>query len=271
MIYQQDPLQEKRHEILPGLIWKYSNRILLITTNGCPSKCEFCFRKNLYKDNFKRASDAQIIDFVKKHKLIKEFIFSGGEPLIVTNEMYFLIKELVKIKHLKLFRIHTRLPITYPDKVDIRLMKKIIKTTNNPVYLVIHINTNIEIDRPETRKVIKKLRSIGYVLLSHTVFLKGINNNVDCLENLFSELIELGVKPYYIFHCDDMRHTQKFIVPIKEEVKIMTELRERLSGLAYPLHVIDSESGHGKIPVPTGFWKCNFESYRDFKILKRNR
>jgi len=264
MTYQRDPLQEKKHEVLPGLIWKYQNRVLFLTTKNCPSKCEFCFRKNLYDKNFKRTSDIKIIDFVKKHKQIKEFIFSGGEPLIVINEIYSLIKELVKIEHLKLFRIHTKLPITYPNKVNLRLMKKVSNETDKPIYLVIHVNTDKEINNSEAQMVIKKLRSIGYVLLSHTVFLKGINDNFNCLKNLFSTLIELGVKPYYIFHCDNMEHTQKFIVPIEKEVKIMTELRKQLSGIAYPIHVIDSESGKGKIPVPTNFWKFKSKQYRDF-------
>ena len=105
---------------------------------------------------------------------------------------------------------------------------------------------------------------MGFILLSHTVFLKGINDTVKKLEKLFNKLVELGVKPYYIFHCDNMDHTQKFIIPIKKEVEIMTNLRKTLTGIAYPLHVIDSDSGEGKIPVPTEFWQCSLNSYQDF-------
>ena len=82
--------------------------------------------------------------------------------------------------------------------------------------------------------------------------------------SLFTELVYLGVKPYSIFHCDLLPHTKQFIVPLKKEIKIMTELRRHLTGLAYPLHVIDSASGHGKIPIPTDFWDYSLANYRDF-------
>ncbi len=264
MNFIKDPLNEKAHEVLPGLIRKYKNRVLLITTKGCPSRCEFCFRKDLYERGFKRAENSEIIKFVGKNKEIKEFIFSGGEPLIVPDQILGLTKALNKIHHLKIFRIHTRLPITFPERVDLKIMERIIKAVDKPVYLVIHVNSPSEISQ-DVSQALLQLRKLGYILLSHTVFLKGVNDNIHSLEELFTRLIELGIKPYYIFHCDNMVHTQKFIVPLKKEIEIMTELRKRLSGLAYPLHVIDSESGNGKIPVPTGFWNCNCEKYKDFE------
>ncbi len=265
-----DPLQEKKYEVLPGLIWKYPNRVLLITTGQCPLNCPFCFRQKLYKKDFKRAKDEVIVKFVKKHKEIKEFIFSGGEPLMVIEDVYNLVKKLSSIKQLKVFRIHTRFPILSPNKVKIKILKKIIKTTTNPWYLVLHVNTPKELENIQTRQTIGEIRRLGFILLSHTVFLKDINDNVEILEKLFSQLIEMGVKPYYIFHCDNMTHTQKYIVPLKKEIEIVTALRKKLSGIANPTHVVDSISGYGKIPVPLNFWQFNPRSYKDFSSFKNN-
>lgn len=259
-----DPLNEKSHEVLPGLIWKYPNRVLLITTKACPAQCSFCFRQNLYADNFQPASNQKIVDFVQKHQEIREFIFSGGEPLLEPEKIFELTKSLGKMDHLKIFRIHTRLPISSPATIPFKTLEKLVALYQKPWYLVTHVNTASEIGNQKTANALWKLRQQGFILLSHTVFLKGINDSEEALEKLFTRLIELGVKPYYIFHCDHLKHTTKFVVPLKKEIEIMTKLRPKLSGLAYPLHVIDSPTGNGKIPVPTDFWKCNTEEYLDF-------
>jgi lysine 2,3-aminomutase len=261
---QTDPLQEKRHEAIPGLIHKYENRVLCHLTYFCPSNCDFCFRKNLYEKTKKRASDQEIVSYIKNNPKIKEFIFSGGEPLVKTGELKDLAVNLSKLENIKIFRIHSRHPVTFPKNINFRDLETAIKETTQPWYFVIHVNSITELNNPETIKAILKLKKMGFILLSHTVFLKGINDTVKKLEKLFNKLVELGVKPYYIFHCDSMKHTQKFIIPIKKEVEIMTNLRKTLTGIAYPLHVIDSDSGEGKIPVPTEFWQCSLNSYQDF-------
>lgn len=270
MSLQIDPLQEKKHEVIPGLIHKYDNRVLCHLTYRCPSDCEFCFRDKLYEKTKKRAGDDEIAEYVRAHLEIKEFIFSGGDPLIRIKELKDLAIKLSKLKNIKIFRIHSRHPITFPKNVDLEALKAVIKDTKQTWYFVIHVNTFEELNNLETLKVIKELRKAGFILLSHTVFLKNINDNVKKLEKLFSKLVEVGVKPYYIFHCDNMMHTQKFIVSLKKEQQIMTELRKKLTGIAYPLHVIDSDSGNGKIPVPTEFWKCSLNNYLDFS-KKQNK
>ena len=265
MNLQIDPLQEKKHQVLTGLVHKYKNRVLCHLTYHCPSNCKFCFRGHLYEKNNKRANNEEIVDYVKSHTEIKEFIFSGGEPLIKPYDLKDLASKLSKLDHLKIFRIHSRQPITFPKNIAFEPLADVIKNTNQPWYFVIHVNTVEELNNPETLIVIDKLRKLGFILLSHTVFLKGINDDIKKLEKLFSKLVEVGVKPYYIFHCDNMAHTQKFIVDLKREQQIMTKLRKKLTGIAYPLHVIDSDSGNGKIPVPTEFRQCSLTNYLDFK------
>lgn len=264
MNYQLDPLAEKDHEVLPGLIWKYTNRVLVLSTYACPSECNFCFRKALNQERQERASVDEMVAFIQKHSQIQEVIFSGGEPLLVMDDLTSMVTALARTKHIQLFRIHTRLPLTFPHNVPLEQLVALPRLIHQPFYMVIHTNHPAELEKLEAQVVIRSLRQAGYIMLSHTVFLQGINDSVDTLEALFTKLVILGVKPYYIFHCDHMPHTERFEVPIEKEVAIMSELRKRVSGLAYPLHVIDSFSGKGKIPVPTDYWEWKSGTYTDF-------
>ncbi len=260
-----DPLKEKKHEKLPGLIWKYDERVLLLMTRECPMNCVFCFRKHLYEDAFVRANDNEIVSFIHKNKQIKEFIFSGGEPLQEIKSILSLVNRLEKLKQITIYRIHTRLPILQPKRVSLYNLKKLIRLTQKPIYMALHINHPDELKSQYTRRLIISLRQAGFILLSHSVFLKGVNDSPIVLKRLFTLCIELGIKPYHIFHCDHMTHTKQFVVPLKKEAEIMTTLFRTLSGIALPIHVVDSHTGKGKIPVPTYYWDFDIASYRDFQ------
>ncbi len=259
-----DPLAEKKYEVLPGLIWKYTNRILWLVTPECDSQCAFCFRKNLNQERKQTAGPKEVAEFVVKYPKIHEVIFSGGEPLLDMERIREVITLLSPLSQISQWRIHTRQPITFPKKVQLDQLKQIVELTDKPIYLVLHVNHPREIMMPETKQLVISMRKLGVILLSHTVFLAGINDSVEVLAQLFEELVELGVKPYSIFHCDTMAHTQQFVVPLEKEVEIMTTLRKQLTGIAYPLHILDSGSGKGKLPVPTNFWQHNLNEYCDF-------
>ena len=137
------------------------------------------------------------------------------------------------------------------------------KITRQPLYFSIHFEHPDELT-PPTIKAIRQIRQTGAILLSQSVFLKGINDSYEVLKELFTRISELGIRPYYIYHCDPTIGVEHFIVPLKKEVEIMTKLRANLSGIACPLHVIDAPSGSGKIPVPMDFWVFDQSRFRDF-------
>jgi len=262
--FTSDPLNEKAHQVLPQLIHKYPNRVLCLLTTQCQANCPFCFRRNLHEKQSKKnpINLEKVIKYVKKNSKINEFIFSGGEPLLEGDLLEKAFLALEKIPHLKIFRIHSRLPILQSHKMPWKNLEIIAEKCQKPIYFVIHLNSDQELDKPEVRSAISRLRKLGFILLSQTVFLKNINDTLETLEKLFSQLIELGVKPYYIFHCDRMLHTQKFVVSLSKERYLMTELRKKISGLAFPLHVIDSENG--KIPIPSDNWLCQTDQFTNF-------
>jgi lysine 2,3-aminomutase len=117
---------------------------------------------------------------------------------------------------------------------------------------------------PETEGVLLEIRRLGFIMLAQSVFLKGVNDCTATLSSLFLRLSELGIRPYYIYHCQAIPTTMKFVMPLEEEIEIMSQLRESLSGVAFPQHVIDIQHTRGKVIVPTNHWPVDISRIRDF-------
>lgn len=265
-----DPLLEDKFSPVKGLVHKYPHRVLILLTADCASFCRFCTRRrkqiDLKINEIKKTDVDRMINYVKSKPSINEIIFSGGDPLVVPDLLIYALKKFEKLPQIKIIRVHTRVPVSDPTLLTNKILDAFSKIKKT-FYLSIHFEHPDELT-PQTIEAIKKLKKTGAILLSQSVFLKGINDSYEVLETLFTKLAELGVRPYYIFHCDLVKGIEHFIVPIEKEVKIMTKLRKNLSGIAFPLYVIDTPNGSGKIPVPLDFWEFNKTFFRDFKNKK---
>ncbi len=270
-----DPLLEEEFTPVRGLVHKYPNRVLILLTMACASYCRFCTRQrsvsDIKKGEIKEKDLNEMVKYLKKHPEVKEVILSGGDPLVVPEILKKALKVFSSLPQIKIIRIGTRVPVSDPDLVTKDLLAAF-KEVRPPLYLMIHFEHPAEIT-PQTVRAIEKLRKAGAILFSQSVFLKGVNDKVEVLEELFSRLVEIGVKPYYLFRCDPVEGSESFWVEPEKEIEIASELRKRLSGLAYPVYVIDAPSGSGKIPVPLNFWQFNLSNYQDFlgkkqKIIK---
>lgn len=265
-----DPLLEEKFTEVRGLVHKYKNRALLLLTLNCAAYCRFCTRRRKVSDIKKgllaEEDIERIIVYIKKHKEIKEIIISGGDPLTQPKIFRYAFDKIRKLAQIKIIRVGTRLPVSDPDRISDDLIKSISRA-KQIVYLGIHFEHPAEIT-PKTVSIIEKLRRAGAVLFSQSVFLRGVNDNYQTLYELFSRLIEIGVKPYYIYRCDPTRGAAHFICDFKKEIAIMTRLRRNLSGMACPLYVIDVPGGFGKIPVPLDFWKFDKKTFLDFRGKK---
>ncbi|QQG43892.1 MAG: KamA family radical SAM protein [Candidatus Roizmanbacteria bacterium] len=242
----EDPLGEKMHTPIPGIVHHYNNRCLLNLTTNCSLHCRFCFRKHLLKEG-KYIENSDCIKYIKEHEKIWEVILSGGDPFMLDN--YTLSEVLInlrQIKHIKMIRFHTRTPVVYPQ----RMTPALIKLLNNalPYSIVFHINHPREISK-EFIKIVSKLRKKTSLLLSQTVLMKDINNDPKILEELFKKLAEIGIKPYYLHHPDLVRGTHHFRVSIEDGKRIMKKLQENLSGICLPEYVVYLPKGGGKLPV----------------------
>lgn len=260
---RRDPLKEDRRMPVFGLIHKYPNRVLVLLTLNCAAYCRFCTRRrsvsDIAKGEIKIADLRQMAVYIKKHPKINEVILSGGDPLTVPEILIPALKIFGSLKQIKIIRIGTRLPVSLPSAVNSKLLEILKASLKKPLYLLIHFEHLDELTK-ETRLALKKLRENGCILLSQTVFLKGINDNAGTLEKLFTELVSLGVKPYYIFHNDEPQGTKHFTVSFKKESQIMDTLRKRVGGLACPIYVLDTAKAPYKIPLAYGSWQTKVQS-----------
>ena len=267
-----DPLLEDEHTKIRGLIYKYSGRVLILLTLSCASYCRFCTRRRCVSEIEKGILSKKDIDnmaeYIKKHLEIKEIILSGGDPLTVPVLLQYALKTFSALEQIKIIRIGTRAPVSNPLLVSDSLVR-VIKKIKQPVYIGIHFEHPDELTK-KTIEACEKLRKAGAILYSQSVFLKGVNDSYEILYELFSRLIEIGVKPYYLYRCDPVKGIEHFRVPFEKEIKIATRLRKNLSGLAWPTYVIDTPHGSGKIPVPLEFWQFNKKEFKDF-LGKRHK
>lgn len=268
-----DPLLEDKFTKTRGLVHKYQNRVLILLTLTCASYCRFCTRRRMVSDLKKGVLTKKDLDkmavYLLKHPAVNEVIFSGGDPLTAPLLLEYAIKKMSKLKQIKIIRLHTRVPVSHPKLISPKILQIFQMIKRQPLYLSLHFEHPDELTK-ETVEAIKKIKKTGAILLSQSVFLKGINDSYPVLLKLFTRLTELGVRPYYIYHCDPVVGIKHFIVPLKKEIEIMTRLRAKLSGISCPVFVIDTPNGSGKVPVPLNFWGFNPHEFKDFagKLIK---
>ena len=262
-----DPLIEDEHTKVKGLVHKYSSRVLILLAMSCAAYCRFCTRRRIVSDItgglVTRSDISNMVKYISSRSEINEVVISGGDPLTAPKKLIFALNQFKKMPQIKIIRIHTRVPVSNPKLLTADILQAI-KKIKQPVYVSVHFEHPDELT-PETIKAVQKLRLAGAILLSQSVFLKGVNDDYSVLRTLFTRLSELGIRPYYIYRCDPVKGAEHFIVPFEKEIEIMTKLRTNLSGIACPLYVIDTPNGSGKVPVPLNFWKFDRTKFKDYQ------
>ena len=243
-----DPIGDKPNLATNNLIHRYPDRVLLLLTNNCHINCRFCFRRELTHHSAP-PNIGEIIQYISDHNEINEVIFSGGDPLTLSPKyINSICEKLDQINHIKKIRFHTKIPVVNPSHIDkkyLQLFKQIAK--QKQLTIVLHVNHLNEID-DENIELFKKLRESA-LLLSQTVLLKGVNDNINTLAELFTNLVNNNIKPYYLHHLDLVKGASHFRVSIEKGKEIYRSLRGRISGQCIPEYVLDLPGGKGKVPV----------------------
>lgn len=250
-----DPLMEDKHEVVKGLIHKYTNRGLIKVSYQCAAHCRFCTRiRQIGKieGTLTERDIDNIVEYLKKHPEIEDVILSGGDPLYTPKITQYLLKKIKHISSIKVIRIGTRLPFQLPEALEKPLLKELLSTIDEmgkekPFYILVHIEHLDELTKA-SRTAIQHLRRLKVTLLSQTVLLKDINDDYQTLYPLFKELYFMGIQPYYLYHCDNVKGLEHFQVDKAKERTIALRLRKSLSGIACPLLVEDLENDYGKMP-----------------------
>jgi L-lysine 2,3-aminomutase len=248
--FSQDPLNEKAVNPIPGLLHKYQGRVLLTLVGACAVNCRYCFRRHFpYQDNIPGGRGWQtILDYITNDTTIYEVILSGGDPLLADDHyLKKRIADLAAIKHLKILRIHSRLPIVLPQRITPGLIDVLTATSLKPV-MVVHCNHANELD-DSVAIAIQQLYQKRITVLNQTVLLSGVNDSIEALVVLSQRLFALGILPYYLHLLDKVQGAAHFEVN-EEDAKVLVHgLRERLAGYLVPRLVKEQAGAVCKLPI----------------------
>ncbi|TAJ25966.1 MAG: lysine-2,3-aminomutase-like protein [Reyranella sp.] len=246
-----DPIGDEARSPVKGIVHRYPDRVLLKPLHVCPVYCRFCFRREKVGPGGEALTAEELdaaIAYVRSRPEIWEVILTGGDPLMLApRRLAELMAALDATPHVAIVRVHSRVPIVDPERVTDELVQAL-RPGRVGVWMGVHCNHARELTAG-SRTALKRLADAGLPLMSQTVLLKGVNDDVETLEQLMRALVTARVKPYYLHHPDLVRGTGHFRVSIEEGQALMKALRGRLSGLAQPTYVLDVPGGHGKVPV----------------------
>ncbi len=241
--YNRDPLQESNHNPVPGIVHKYRNRLLLIVSPNCAINCRYCFRRHFPYDENRQSKQQwqQALDYIGRHREINEVIYSGGDPMAANdNFLAWLTEQIDNILHIKRLRIHSRLPVVIPSRIDGRFLNWA-SNTRLRVIMVLHINHANELDETVAQAV-GRLRDQNILVLNQTVLLKGINDNTDSLAALSEKLFDSGVMPYYLHILDPVQGASHFDLSLDMAMQLHRELKAKLPGFLVP-NLVQEEPG----------------------------
>jgi EF-P beta-lysylation protein EpmB len=248
--FLHDPLAELDAMPVPGLLHKYQGRALLTVTGACAVHCRYCFRRHFpYAEaNPVTGHWQQSIEYIRQHPDITEVILSGGDPLTLTDaRLQSLAGQLATIDHLRTLRIHSRLPVVLPDRVDENLLSWL-AAQRLKIVMVIHCNHPNEIDAGVIAAM-DRLRRAGVVLLNQSVLLRNINDEAATLIQLSERLFAAGVLPYYLHQLDRVQGAAHFEVDDRIARKLIDAVSAALPGYLVPRLVQEIPGMHGKTPL----------------------
>ncbi|MBI2859798.1 MAG: KamA family radical SAM protein [Chloroflexi bacterium] len=263
----EDPLEEQRESVVPGLVHRYPDRVLMVLTDICAVLCRHCTRKREWKNGGWVRDDAQIeamMQYIRRHTEVRDVIISGGDPLTLsTRRLESVLAALRSIEHVEIIRIGTRFPVVLPYRIDDELCQML--SRYSPIWLNTHFNHPNEVT-DEAAKACDRLLRAGVPVNNQSVLLKGVNDSVGTMTKLCHRLLRAKVRPYYLFQCDEVQGTEHLRTPVDVGIGIVEGMRGHTSGLAVPTFVVDLPHGGGKVSLQPNY----VVSRNDGEIVFRN-
>lgn len=247
-----DPLGEDHDTATPGLVHRYPDRVLFLTTGFCSTYCRYCTRSRMVGEtngeySFSTTQWEKAAQYIEANPQIRDCLLSGGDPLSIGDDkLEWLLERLRSIKHLEFIRIGTKIPVVMPQRITKNLTKMLKKF--HPLWMSIHFTHPDELT-PETVEACARLADAGIPMGSQTVLLKGINDDVEIMKSLMHKLLKARVRPYYIYQCDPVSGSAHFRTSVEKGLEIIRGLRGHTTGYAVPQFVVDAPGGGGKIPL----------------------
>ncbi|HTF32663.1 MAG TPA: KamA family radical SAM protein [Myxococcota bacterium] len=245
-----DPLGEKADQVAPGLTHRYPDRVLFVVTSFCTSYCRFCIRKRNW-----RGSDAargpqevdQALAYIRSHPEIRDVLISGGDPLTLPlSQLEYVLRGVREIPHVEIVRLGSREPVMLPMRIEPELVAMLERYS--PLWVNTHFNHPNELTQEAAAAVDRLLRA-GIPVNNQSVLLAGVNDSLEVMKALVQGLLRIRVRPYYLYHCDDVKGTAHLRTSIRRGLEILEGLRGHTTGFAVPTYVVDAPDGGGKIPL----------------------
>lgn len=247
-----DPIGDAAHAPVEGIVHRYPDRVLLKLLHACAVYCRFCFRRETVgpggASSLSPEAFARALDYIARRPQIWEVILTGGDPLTMSpRRIAGVMRALGDIAHVKIVRIHTRIPAVEPARIDAAMIEAL-KASGKIVYVALHANHPRELDAG-ARAACAGIVDAGLPMVSQTVLLKGVNDDEAVLADLMRAFVENRIKPYYLHHPDLAPGTSHLRVSVERGRELVAALRGRVSGLCQPEYVLDIPGGFGKVPV----------------------
>jgi lysine 2,3-aminomutase len=247
-----DPIGDHSHSPVAGIVHRYPDRVLFKLVHVCAVYCRFCFRREMVgpgKANaLSPAAYRDALDYIGAHPEIWEVILTGGDPLMLSpRRLAEIMADLAAIDHVKIIRIHTRVPVADPARINDEMIAAL-RIEGAAIWVALHANHARELTA-KARAACAAIVDAGIPMVSQSVLLRGVNDSVEALEALMRALVECRIKPYYLHHGDLAPGTAHLRTTIAQGQELMRSLRGRVSGLCQPDYVLDIPGGHGKAPV----------------------
>lgn len=248
---EEDPLGEDADSPVPGIVHRYPDRVLFLVTDICATYCRYCTRSRIFGRQHQCFIDTakweRALDYIAANPNVRDVLLSGGDPLTLSDDkLEWLLSRLKEIPHVELIRIGTKAPVVMPQRITPALVSMLKKY--HPLWMSIHITHPDELT-PEMSAACIRLADAGIPLGSQTVLLSGINDSVFTMTRLVHGLLQIRVRPYYLYQCDPIPGSSHFRTPISKGLEIIQGLRGHTTGYAVPTFVVDAPGGGGKIPL----------------------
>lgn len=248
-----DPIGDEAHAPVTGIVHRYPDRVLLKLLSACPVYCRFCFRRASVGGAAPQMLGGAELDaalaYIEARREIWEVILTGGDPLALSpRRLGDVMKRLGAIEHVGAVRVHSRVPVADPARVNADLIGAL-KSGSKAVFVAVHANHPRELKAPAARRAIAALVDAGIPLVSQSVLLKGVNDDAETLAALMRAFVENRIKPYYLHHGDLAPGTAHLRTTIEQGQSLMRAIRGNLSGIAMPEYVLDIPGGFGKSPI----------------------
>jgi len=260
-----DPTADDPFSPVEGVVHRYPDRVLLKVVNVCAVYCRFCFRREMVgpgRGGLSPPALAAALDFIAAHPEIWEVILSGGDPLVVSaRRLKDVVAKLSTIDHVKVIRVHTRIPVVAPERINAALIRAL--RTHKATFVVLHANHPRELTK-QARAACARFVDAGIPMLAQSVLLRGVNDDAETLAALMRSLVECRIKPYYLHHADLAPGTAHLRTSIAEGQGLMRALRGRVSGLCQPAYVLDIPGGYGKSPIGPSYVSADGSEVEDF-------